>query len=141
MLGGDNTASSPVGRIRSAFDEVGRLEIIEEIGHDRAVDAEMLRQGELAPNCPLGGCGKDLVAPRTTWEVGDRVVRGRDVGPKHSAKTPAEVVRQRVVTAGSVPDIVAVTRGVVHIFNHTAPDSKRGPDRCSVDMMICLQYH
>jgi hypothetical protein len=126
-LGGHNSASSPIGRIRSAFDEVRRFEIIKEIGHDRTVDAEELSQGELAPNCPLGRCRKDLVAPGTTREIGDRLVCGCDVGPKHRAKTPAEVVRQGVVTATGFADIVAVTREVVHLFNHTAPDPKRCP--------------
>ena len=116
MLRGDDSAGSPICRIRSAFDEARRFEIIEQIGHDRAIDAEVLGQGELAPNSALGGGGKDLVAPRTTREVGDRIVRGHDVGPKQSAQPPAEVLCQCVVTAGCFRDSTSMTRGVVHNF-------------------------
>jgi hypothetical protein len=116
MLSGDNSASSPISRIRSALDEVRRFQIIEEIGHHRAVDAEVLRESELAPDRALGGRRKDLVAPRTARKIGDRVVRGGYISPKESAQTPTKVVRQCVVTAGGVPDFVSVTRGVVHNF-------------------------
>jgi hypothetical protein len=114
MLRGDDSASSPISRIRSAFDEVRRFKIVEEIGHDRAIDAEVLGQGELAPNGALGRCRKDLVAPWTAREICDRIVRSHDVGPKQSAQTPAQVLCQCVVTAGGFPDYVSMTRGVVH---------------------------
>jgi hypothetical protein len=55
VLGGDNSASSPVGRIRAALDQLRRLEVVEKVGHHRAVDTEVLGQGELAPNGAVGG--------------------------------------------------------------------------------------
>jgi hypothetical protein len=114
VMGGDDSASSPISWIGATFDEVRPFEVIEEVGHDRAVDAKALGQGELATDRAQGGGGKDLVAPRAAGEVGDRLVRGRDVGPKHSAQAPSEIVRQCVVAAADVPDFVSVTRGVVH---------------------------
>jgi hypothetical protein len=114
VLGSDNPASSPIGWIRAALDQLRRLEVIEEVGHHRAVDAEVLGQGELAPNGAVGGRGQYLVAPRTAREVGHRPVGSRDVGPKHSAQTPSQVVGQRVVTAAGTADFFRVTRGLVH---------------------------
>jgi hypothetical protein len=44
LLRGDDATSAAVCRIGAAPDESGRFEIVQEIGHDRAVDAETLRQ-------------------------------------------------------------------------------------------------
>jgi hypothetical protein len=114
--GGDDPASSSISRIRAAFDQTRRLEVVEEVGHDGPVDAEVLSQSELTPNRALGRRRKDLVAPRTAGEVGYRLVGGLDVGPKDSAQAPSEVVRQSVVAAAGIPNFVSVTRDVVHDF-------------------------
>jgi hypothetical protein len=113
-LRGDDSASSPVGRIGAALDQARRFEVIEEVGHDRSVDSEVLGQGELATNSALGGGGKDLVAARAAGEVGHRGARGRGVRPKDRAQAPSEVVCQRVVAAGGGRNFVAVTRDVIH---------------------------
>jgi hypothetical protein len=63
-LRGDDSASSPVGRIGAALDQFRRFQVIEEVGHDRSVDSEVLGQGELATDSALSGGGKDLVTPR-----------------------------------------------------------------------------
>jgi hypothetical protein len=114
VLGGHHSASSPISRIRVAFDQGRRFEVIEEVGHDGAVDAEVLGQGELAAHSALGGGGKDLVAPRTAGEVGDRLMGGCHVGPKDRAQAPSEIVGQGVVAAAGNPTFASVTRGVVH---------------------------
>ena len=103
LSGGDDSAGTPVGRIRAALDQVRRFEVIEKIGHDRAVDSEVLGEGELATDGALSGGGKDLVAPRTAGKVGHRGVGGLDVGPKDHAQAPSEVVCQRVLAARGVP--------------------------------------
>ena len=131
VLGGDDSAGSPISRIWVALDQGRRFEVIEEVGHDGAVDAEVLGQGELAPDSALGGGGKDLVAPRTAGEVGDRGMGGRDVGPKDHAQAPSEVVGQGVVAAAGVPDFVSVTRGVVH----TPIIRPRVEKRCPIDAL------
>ena len=59
-LGRDNLASPPIRRIGATLDQFRRLEIIEQVGHDGAVDAEMLRQGKLASHNALGGSRKHL---------------------------------------------------------------------------------
>ena len=87
-----------------------RFEVVEQVGHDRAVDAEVLGQGELAPDGALGRGRKDLVAPRAAGKVGHRLVGGLDVGPKDDAQAPPEVVGQCVIAAAGVPDFVPVTR-------------------------------
>jgi len=46
----DDSASSPVGGVGPTLDQLGRLEIVEEVGHDRSIDPEVLGQGKLAAN-------------------------------------------------------------------------------------------
>ena len=133
-LCGDDSASSPVGRIGAALDQPRRFQIIEEVGHDRSVDSEVLGQGELATNSAPGGGGKDLVAARAAGEVGHRGVRGPGVRPQDHAQAPSEVPCQRAGAAGGVPHLVALTRDVIH--HPIIADKARFP-RSSVDMMIC----
>jgi hypothetical protein len=82
---GDDSPSSPVGRIGAALDEACRFEVIEEVGHDRSVDSEVLGQGELATNSALSGCRENLVAPWAAGEVGHRGACGRGIRPKDNA--------------------------------------------------------
>ncbi len=42
-LGGDDVPGSSIGGVGVAFDQPGSLEVVEEVGHDRAVDAQALR--------------------------------------------------------------------------------------------------
>ena len=84
-LRGDDSASSPVGRIGAALDQASRFEVIEEVGHDRSVDSEVLGQGELATDSALSGGRKDLVTPRAARKVGHRGVRGPGVRPQDHA--------------------------------------------------------
>jgi hypothetical protein len=81
-LRGDDSPSSPVGRIGSALDQACRFEVIEEVGHDRSVDSELLGQGELAANSALSGCKENLVAPWAAGEVGHRGVCGLGIRTK-----------------------------------------------------------
>ena len=87
MLRCDNSARPPISRIRAALNQVRCLEVVEEIGHDRAVDAEVLGQGELAPNSALGSRRQHLVAAWTARKVGNGIVRSSDVGRKQSTQT------------------------------------------------------
>ena len=111
---------------------LGGFEVIEEVGHDRTVDSEVLGEGELATNGALSGGGKDLVAPRATGKVGHRGMGRLDVGPKDHAQAPSEVVRQRVFAARGVPDFVAAASAVVH-----HPIIRAGR-RSVVDKMLCI---
>ena len=113
MRGGDDSASSPIGRVTATLDQVRHLKVIEQVGHDRAVNTEMLGEGELTANRALGGSGEHLVAPGSAGQVSDSCVRGLDVGPKDHAQAPAEVVGQRLVVA----QFVLVTVDVVHLVS------------------------
>jgi hypothetical protein len=53
VLRGDDSARSPVGRIGTAFDQFRGFQVIEQVGHDRSVDSEVLGQGELAADRAL----------------------------------------------------------------------------------------
>ncbi len=53
LLGGDDSAGAPIGRIGSSLDQAGGFEVIEEIRHDRTVDSQVLGQGELAADRAL----------------------------------------------------------------------------------------
>jgi hypothetical protein len=112
--GGDDSASSSVGRIRAALDQPRRFEVIEEVGHHRSVDSKVLGQGELATDSALSGGGQDLVPPRAARKVGHRGVRGLGVRPQDHAQAPSEVARQRAGAAGGVANIVRATRAVIH---------------------------
>jgi hypothetical protein len=113
-LRGDDSASSPVGRIGTAFDQFRGFQVIEEVGHDRSVDSEVLGQGELATDSALSGGRKDLVAPRAARKVGHRGVRGLGVRPQDHAQAPSEVACQRAGAAGGAPNTIAATRGLIH---------------------------
>jgi hypothetical protein len=116
LSGGHDTASAPIGGIRAALDQAGRLEVVEEIGHDRAVDTEVLGQGELADNGAVSGRGEDLVAPRTAREIGHGGVCGGDVGPEEHAQAPSEIFRQGVFAAAGSPRVVLVIRDITHLL-------------------------
>ena len=134
QLRGDDSASSPVGRIGAALDQPGRFEVIEEVGHDRSVDSEVLGQGELATDSALSGGGKDLVTPRAARKVGHRGARGRGVRPQDHAQAPSEVACQRADAAGGAANVVTASRDLIH--HPIIADKARFP-RSSVDMMIC----
>ncbi len=137
----DNSARPPISRIRAALNQVRCLEVVEEIGHDRAVDAEVLGQGELAPNGALGSRRQHLVAAWTARKVGNGIVRSSDVGPKQCTQAPAEIICQRVVTSAWVVGSVSLTRVIDHIFIIRVVVREALSCRCSVAMMICLQYY
>ena len=90
------------------------FKVVEKIGHDRAVDAEVLSQGQLAADRRLGRGSQHLVAPGTAWQFGHGGVRGRDVGPEDHAETPAEIVRQRVFTAGGPYQLIRLAGDLAH---------------------------
>ncbi len=114
LLGGDDSARPPVGRIRAALDQIRRLEVIQQIGHNRTVDSEMLGEGELAPNGALRGGREDLVTPWATRKVGHSGVGRLDIGPKDHPQAPSEVVSQRAPTPRRVPALMTMISGVVH---------------------------
>jgi hypothetical protein len=114
LLGSDDTAGTPVGRIRPTLNQAGRFEIVEEVGHDRTVDPEVLSQCELAPDRALSGGRKHLVAPRPAGQVGYCGVGRLHIGPKDHAQAPTEVIGQRVLATRGVPDFISGASGVVH---------------------------
>jgi hypothetical protein len=114
VWGGHDTASAPVGGIRAALDQAGCFEVVEEIGHDRAVDPEVLGQGQLAANSAMSGRGEDLVAPRPAGEIGHGGMRGRDVGPEEHAQAPSEIFGQGVLAAAGLTRVVLVLHDVAH---------------------------
>src|SRR5260370_42677783 len=89
-LRGDDSASAPVGRIGTALDQFRGFQRIEEVGHDRSVDSEVLGQGELAANSALSRGRKDLVPPRTARKAGPRTARALGVRPRAHAQAPSE---------------------------------------------------
>jgi hypothetical protein len=136
-LRGDDSASSPVGRVGAALDQPRRFQVIEEVGHDRSVDSEVLGQGKLATDSALGGGGKDLVPPRAARKVGHRGVRGRGVRPQDHPQAPSEVACQRAGAAGGVPNVVMVSRDAIHPLMIA---QKALLARSSCKPMICLIY-
>ncbi len=131
LLGGDDPAGAPVGRIGATFDQTRGFEVIEQVGHDRPVDAEVLGQGELAGDGALGGGGKDLVTPWPTRKVGHGGVGRLDIGPKDHAQAPPQVVGQCVLATRGVSRIITLaSRDVHHPIIRAEP-------RSAVDKMLC----
>jgi hypothetical protein len=107
-------AGAPVCRVGATFDQACGLEVIEEVRHDRAVDAEVLREGDLAADGSLGGGREHLVAARTAGQVGDCGMCGGDVSPKDRPKPPSQVVCQSVATAADRHCCFSVLGDIVH---------------------------
>ena len=61
LLRGDDPASPPIRWIGAPLNQGGRFEIIEEVGHHRPVDPEMLSECQLATDTALGGCRQHLI--------------------------------------------------------------------------------
>ncbi len=113
-LRGDDSVSSPVGRIGTALDQFRGFQLIEEVSHDRSVDSEVLGQGELATDSALSRGRKDLVSPRAARKVGYRGARGLGVRPQDHAQAPSEVACQGADTAGGPAKIIRATSTVIH---------------------------
>ena len=140
LLGGDDSAGAPIGRIRTALDKTRCFEVVEQVGHDRAVDAEVLSQSELATDCAMRSSGEYLVTPRTPGQIGHRVVSRFDVGTKDRAQAPPEVVGQGVVTSGDDPGFFWGPGTLSTAQSIRARAEKSCSVRCSVDVMICFIY-
>jgi hypothetical protein len=82
LLGGDDSAGAPVGRIRTWLDQARSFEVIQDVGHDRTVDSEVLGEGELTSERALSGRRKEPGSPLERREGRPRVMSGPDVGPK-----------------------------------------------------------
>jgi hypothetical protein len=136
-LCGDDSPSSPVGRIGAALDQLRRFQVIEKVGHDRSVDSEVLGQGELATDSALSSGGKDLVSARAARKIGHRGVSGRGVRPQDHAQAPSEVACQRADAAGGAANIVTVTRDAIH---RLIIAGKVLLARSSGEPMICFAY-
>ena len=133
----DDSARPPVAGIGTTLDQLGRLEIVEEVSHDRSIDSEVLGEGKLARHRALSRGGKDLVAPRTARKVGDRGARGQGVRPQDNTQAPAEVACQRADAAWGCPNLVAVTKVFIH---HPIIADKALFERSSARLMICDTY-
>jgi hypothetical protein len=114
LSGGDDSTGAPIGRVRTALYQAGCFEVIQEVGHDGAVDPEMLGQRQLATHRALSGRRKNLVAARAPGKTGHGLMGSTDVAPEDHAQPPSEVVGQRVLTAGRVPTLTTLTGSVVH---------------------------
>jgi hypothetical protein len=113
LLGGDDSAGAPVGRIGASLDQAFGFEVVEEVGHDRTVYSEVLGESELATDRALSGRRKHLVAPGAAGKVGDCGMGGLDIGPKNHAQTPSEIICQPVCAAQGVL-YLALASDVVH---------------------------
>ncbi len=111
--GGDDLSGPPVGGIRTPLDQAGGLEIVEEVGHDRAVDAEVMGEGQLAAHPAVGRSGEDLVAAGTAGQIGHRGVGGADIGPEDHTEPPTQILRQGV-RAARAGGFVWMAGGLAH---------------------------
>jgi hypothetical protein len=114
LLGGDDATGAPVSRIGAALDQAGSFQVVEQVGHDRAVDSEVLRKCELTANRAVCGSGEHLIAAGTAGQVSDRVERGRDVGPEDRPESPSKIVCERSAAAVDRHCAVSVLNDIAH---------------------------
>ena len=76
--------------------------VVEEIGHDRAVDAEVLGQGELAPTVPWVAADSTWSAAWTAGRSATALCAEQRRRPETVYPSPAEIICQRVVTSAWV---------------------------------------
>jgi hypothetical protein len=94
VVGGDDPAGSPIGRIRAAFDHPRRLEVVEQVGHDRAVNAQPGREHGLAAWLVPRGGGQHLVAAMAARQALGHGVGRLDVPAEHHGQPPAKLLRE-----------------------------------------------
>ena len=87
--GGQDAAGPAVGRVGASLDEPGRLEVVEQVGHDRAVHPQAVGQGQLAAVLVPGGRGEHLEAARAAGQVGQGVLGGLEVAAEDHARAPS----------------------------------------------------
>lgn len=102
---------APVRRVGATLDQARLDEVVDEVRHDRAVDPEAGRQGELARLLAVLHLGEDLVAAMAVREVSQGVAHGGLVGPQDHAEGPAEAGPSRL------------GRGAVQCFTHAGKDT------------------
>lgn len=99
--GDDDLAGAAVGGVGAAFDEAGAFQVVQQVGHDGAVDAELLGQGDLAGGLAAGRGAEHLVAAGAAGQVVYRAVGGFEVTPHDRAQRQAEVeLRWSMVVSG-----------------------------------------
>ena len=91
VFGERDAPRPPVGRVRRARDEPRLLQLVEEVGHHRAVDAQLPAERELAARLAGGGGREHLVAAGPTGQAADDVLGRAQVGPGDRAQRPAEL--------------------------------------------------
>lgn len=92
--GRDDLALTAIGRVRPSLDQPGLLQVIDEVGHHCAVEAEVVRERKLARLRPPEDLGHHRVAPRTVGKVADRFCHSIAVGTQQHTERPAEVVAE-----------------------------------------------
>jgi hypothetical protein len=115
---------APISGIGATLDQTGGFEVVEEVGHDRSVDSEVLRESELAADGAVGSSGERLIAAGTAGQIRHRGVRGGDVGPEDRPESPTQIVRQRIATAAYRLCRVLVLSDIGHDFIVTGPRKK-----------------
>lgn len=114
VLGGNHPADPPVRRILVTFDQPGRFEIVQEVGHHGSVDTEVSGQCELATDIRSGGGRQYLVAPWSSGKFGHGGVGRGHVGPEDHAQTPPEVISERCVAPEARRHVARLVANPVH---------------------------
>jgi hypothetical protein len=78
VRGRGHPAGTPVHRVRLALHEAGAFEVVKQVGHDGAVDAEPARQRRLTARLVAGGRAQHLIAAVAAGHA-----LGRRVGRLH----------------------------------------------------------
>ena len=78
----DDLALPPVSRMKLAFDQAGCNEVVEQIRHDRPVDAQIRCKSNLVGLLTLHNGGKGLITARTVRDITENRADGGVIRPE-----------------------------------------------------------
>src|SRR5215469_2273328 len=94
MRSGGYPAAAAVGGVGLTLDQAGAFQVVEQVGHDRAVDAQALGHRGLAARLVASGGAQHLVAAVAAGNTAGHGVGRLYVRPEHYGEAPAEVIRE-----------------------------------------------
>ena len=95
LPGGHDVPAAAIQRIGAPLHQAGFLEIVDQIGHHRAIDAQSLRQRTLAAGLVLHRRDQHLVAARSAGDVAHHGMRRIEVRTENHAQREPQVLVER----------------------------------------------
>ncbi len=111
VVGGADAARPSVLGVDPTSDQVGGLEVVEQVGHDAAVDEQTVGQTGLGGRLALGRAGEHVVAAAAVWKVGEGLFDVLVPAAEQNGQGPPQVVLRGPVRGGGV-HLLTVSRAI-----------------------------